>query len=54
MIKSELAECLMRSYPGLYHRDAETAIDAVLGAIADALALGNRVEIRGFGAFSIR
>ena len=54
MIKSELAECLMRSYPGLYHRDAETAIDAVLVAIADALALGNRVEIRGFGAFSIR
>ena len=51
MIKSELIECVMRSYPGLYHRDAESAVDAVLDAITDALAKGNRVEIRGFGAF---
>ena len=51
MIKSELVECVMRSYPGLYHRDAESAVDAVLDAITDALAKGNRVEIRGFGAF---
>jgi integration host factor subunit beta len=54
MIKSELVECVMRSYPGLYHRDAESAVDAVLDAITDALAKGNRVEIRGFGAFSAR
>jgi integration host factor subunit beta len=54
MIKSELVECVMRSYPGLYQRDAETAVDAVLDAIADALAEGNRVEIRGFGAFSAK
>jgi integration host factor subunit beta len=51
MIKSELVECVMRSYPGLYQRDAEFAVDAVLDAITDALAKGNRVEIRGFGAF---
>jgi integration host factor subunit beta len=54
MIKSELVECVMRTYPGLYQRDAETAVDAVLDAIADALAQGNRVEIRGFGAFSAK
>jgi integration host factor subunit beta len=54
MIKSELVECVMRNYPGLYQRDAETAVDAVLDAIADALAKGNRVEIRGFGAFSAK
>jgi integration host factor subunit beta len=54
MIKSELVECVMRSYPGLYHRDAESAVDAVLDAITDALAKGERVEIRGFGAFSAK
>ncbi|MFI5011769.1 MAG: integration host factor subunit beta [Hyphomicrobiales bacterium] len=54
MIKSELVECVMRRYSGLYQRDAETAVDAVLDAIADALARGNRVEIRGFGAFSAK
>ncbi|SDR58284.1 integration host factor subunit beta [Rhizobiales bacterium GAS113] len=54
MIKSELVECVTRNYPGLYQRDAETAVDAVLDAIADALATGNRVEIRGFGAFSAK
>ena len=51
MIKSELVECVMRSYPALYHRDAESAVDAVLDTITEALAKGNRVEIRGFGAF---
>jgi integration host factor subunit beta len=51
MIKSELVECVMRSYPGLYHRDAEFGVDAVLDAIGEALAKGNRVEIRGFGSF---
>jgi integration host factor subunit beta len=51
MIKSELIECVMRSYPGLYHRDAESAVDAVLDTITDALANGKRVEIRGFGSF---
>jgi integration host factor subunit beta len=54
MIKSELVECVMRTYPGLYQRDAETAVDAVLDAIVDALAKGHRVEIRGFGAFSAK
>jgi integration host factor subunit beta len=54
MIKSELVECVMRNFPGLYQRDAETAVDAVLDAITEALANGNRVEIRGFGAFSAK
>jgi integration host factor subunit beta len=44
----------MRNFPGLYQRDAETAVDAVLDAITEALANGNRVEIRGFGAFSAK
>src|SRR5260370_25248717 len=54
MIKSELAECVTLRYPGLYQRDAETAVNAVFDAIVDALAKGSRVEIRGFGAFSAK
>jgi len=54
MIKSELVECVMQAYPGLYQRDAETAVDAVLDTITNALAGGNRVEIRGFGAFAAK
>jgi integration host factor subunit beta len=54
MIKSELVDCVTRAYPDLHHSDAETAVDAVLDAIANALANSNRVEIRGFGAFSAR
>ena len=54
MIKSELAERVMLADPGLYHRDAETAVNAILDAITDALANGNQSrEIRGFGAFSL-
>ena len=44
----------MRNCPGLHQRDAEVAVDAVLDAITEALANGNRVEIRGFGAFSAK
>ena len=54
MIKSELVECITLAYPGLHHCDAELAVDAILATVADALARGNRVEIRGFGVFSAR
>ena len=40
--------------PHLYQRDIENIIDAILGEIADALARGERVELRGFGAFSTK
>ena len=53
MIKSELTECVMLAYPPLNRRDAETAVNTILGAITDALANCNRVEIRGFGVFSL-
>jgi integration host factor subunit beta len=53
MLKSELTESVMLAEPGLLHRHAETAVNAILDAMADALANGNRVEIRGFGAFSL-
>jgi len=40
--------------PHLYQRDVERVVEAVLGEITAALARGDRVELRGFGAFSTR
>ena len=54
MIKSELVQRLTARNPHLYQRDVERVVEAVLGEIAQALARGDRVELRGFGAFSTR
>ena len=54
MIKSELVARLAERYPHLYHRDVERIVTTVLEGIAKALAVGDRVELRGFGAFSVK
>lgn len=54
MIKSELVTRIAEQNPHLYQRDVETIVGAILDTIADALARGDRVELRGFGAFSIK
>ncbi len=54
MIKSELVARLSERYPHLYHRDVERIVSTVLGEITRALAEGDRVELRGFGAFSVK
>jgi integration host factor subunit beta len=54
MIKSELVQRMAAYNPHLYQRDIENIIDAILGEIADALSRGERVELRGFGAFSAK
>ena len=54
MIKSELVARLAERYPHLYHRDVERIVTTVLDQIAKALAAGDRVELRGFGAFSVK
>jgi len=54
MIKSELIELIAKRNPHLYHRDAERVVQTILDAIVESLANGGRVELRGFGAFSIR
>jgi len=54
MIKSELVLKLAEQNPHLYQRDVENIVNAILDTIADALARGDRVELRGFGAFSIK
>ena len=54
MIKSELVQRLAAANPHLYQRDVENIVNAILDEIASALADGNRVELRGFGAFSVK
>jgi integration host factor subunit beta len=54
VIKSELVQIVAARNPHLYHRDVENIVNAVLDEITDALSGGNRVELRGFGAFSVK
>jgi integration host factor subunit beta len=53
MLKSDLVRRI-RDQKHLYERDAENIVNAILGEIIQALARGDRVEIRGFGMFSVR
>ena len=54
MIKSELVLRIAEQNPHLYQRDVENIVNAILATIADAMARGDRVELRGFGAFSVK
>ena len=54
MTRSELIAKLAAKYPSLYHRDIERLVATILDEISGALACGDRVELRGFGAFSVR
>lgn len=54
MTKSELIARLAAQNPSLYHRDIERIVNTVFDTIIEALEDGNRVELRGFGAFSVR
>jgi integration host factor subunit beta len=53
MTRSDLVEELAARFSQLTHRDAEHAVKTILDAVSDALVRGHRVEIRGFGSFSI-
>ena len=53
MTRSDLVEALAEQFGQLAHRDAEFAVKAILDAMGDALVKGHRIEIRGFGSFSI-
>lgn len=54
MIKSELVQIIAERNPHLYQRDVEHVVNAILEEIVSALAQGDRVELRGFGAFSVK
>ncbi len=54
MTKSELIQRIAELNPHLYQRDVERIVSTIFDEIADALARGDRVELRGFGAFSVK
>jgi len=54
MTKSELIQKLAERNPHLYLRDVEKIVETIFDEITDALAAGDRVELRGFGAFSVK
>ncbi len=54
MTKSELINYVTEQNPHLYHRDVERIITTIFDEISSALSRGDRVELRGFGAFSIK
>lgn len=54
MTKSELIAKLAAKNPQLYIRDVEAIVETVLDEMSEALVRGDRVELRGFGAFSVK
>jgi integration host factor subunit beta len=54
MIKSELIEKITQKNPHLYQKDIENIVNAILDEISEGMIAGNRVELRGFGAFSVK
>lgn len=53
MTRSDLVDALAAKFHQLTQRDTELAVRAILDAMNDALARGHRIEIRGFGSFSV-
>jgi len=54
MIKSDLVWRIRQQNPHLHHKDVEKIVDAIFDEITASLARGERIELRGFGAFSIK
>ena len=54
MIRSELIQKIAEENPHLYQRDVERTVNTIFDEITNAMARGDRVELRGFGAFSTR
>lgn len=54
MTKSELIQRLAERNPHLYLRDVEKIVETIFEEISEALSNGDRVELRGFGAFSVK
>lgn len=54
MIRSELIQKIAEENPHLFQRDVEKIVNTIFDEITDAMARGDRVELRGFGAFSVK
>lgn len=53
MTKSELIELIAERQPQLSHKDIELAVKTIIEHMSQVLASGSRIEIRGFGSFSL-
>jgi len=54
MIKSELVQKISDENPHLFQRDVERLVNTIFNEITNAMSSGRRIELRGFGAFSIK
>ena len=54
MIRSELVQKIADENPHLYQRDVERIVNTIFDEVIEAMARGDRVELRGFGAFSVK
>lgn len=54
MLKRDIVDAMTENLPGFLKKDIMQAVDITMETMADALAEGRRVEIRGFGSFSVR
>lgn len=54
MIRSELIQKIADENPHLYQRDVERIVNTIFEEIIEAMSDGDRVELRGFGAFSVK
>jgi integration host factor subunit beta len=54
MIKSELIAELAKKNPHLYQRDIELIVNTFFETISEAMSRGERIELRGFGAFAVK
>ena len=54
MIRSELVQKIADANPQMFQRDVERIVDTIFEEIIGAMARGDRVELRGFGAFSVK
>lgn len=54
MIRSELIQKISEENPHLFQRDVERIVNTIFEEVIDAMARGDRVELRGFGAFSVK
>lgn len=53
MTRSDLVEALADKFPQLTQRDADMAVKTILDAMSESLIKGHRIEIRGFGSFTV-
>lgn len=54
MIRSELIQKIADENPHLYQRDVERIVNTIFDEVTAAMSRGDRVELRGFGAFSVK